>query len=235
MILKLRFSFITILSLFFTCALSQVVSKKEKSPLRYENQMNQFDSLNSIEKDNENSILFIGSSYIRKWVTIKEDLNYDDIINRGFGGSNIKDVRYYIKRIAYPHQPKAIFIYVGNDITATENDKKPIDVLETYKTIVEVLREKFPTIPITWLAIFPSEKRWAVWNKIQEVNHLIDEYSITQKNLYSINVCSSFLGEYGTPITSYYTEDKLHFNREGYKLWGNSISKQVKEISNKNN
>ena len=62
MILKLRFSFLTILSLFFTCALSQVVSKKEKSPLRYENQMNQFDSLNSIEKDNENSILFIGNN-----------------------------------------------------------------------------------------------------------------------------------------------------------------------------
>ena len=235
MILKLRFSFITILSLFFTCAHSQVVSKKEKSPIRYENQMNQFDSLNSIEKYNENSILFIGSSYLRKWVTIKEDLNYDDIINRGFGGSNIKDVLYYIKRIAYPHQPKAIFIYVGNDITSTENDKRPTEVLETYKRIVEILREKFPTIPITWLAIFPSEKRWAVWDKIQEVNHLINEYSITQNNLYFINVGNTFLGEDGYPRTMYYSEDKLHFNREGYKLWGNSISKQVREVSDKKN
>lgn len=235
MILKLRFSFITILSLFFTCAHSQVVSKKEKSPIRYENQMNQFDSLNSIEKYNENSILFIGSSYIRKWVTIKEDLNYDDIINRGFGGSNINDVLYYIKRIAYPHQPKAIFIYVGNDITSTENDKRPTEVLETYKRIVEILREKFPTIPITWLAIFPSEKRWAVWDKIQEVNHLINEYSITQNNLYFINVGNTFLGEDGYPRTMYYSEDKLHFNREGYKLWGNSISKQVREVSDKKN
>ena len=235
MFLKLRFSFITILSLFFTCAHSQVVSKKEKSPIRYENQMNQFDSLNSIEKYNENSILFIGSSYIRKWVTIKEDLNYDDIINRGFGGSNINDVLYYIKRIAYPHQPKAIFIYVGNDITATENDKRPTEVLETYKRIIEILREKFPTIPITWLAIFPSEKRWAVWDKIQEVNHLINEYSITQNNLYFINVGNTFLGEDGYPRTMYYSEDKLHFNREGYKLWGNSISKQVREVSDKKN
>ncbi len=33
---------------------------------------------------------------------------------------------------------------------------------------------------------------------------------------------------------AYYTEDKLHFNREGYKLWGKSISKQVREIAEKN-
>lgn len=233
MILKLRFSFITILSLFFNCTISQVVSKKEKSPLRYENQMILFDSLNAIEKYNENSILFIGSSYIRKWTAINDDLDYKDIINRGFGGSNINDVLYYIKRIAYPHQPKAIFIYVGNDITASENDKKPAEVLETYKIIVEILREKFPTIPITWLAIFPSEKRWAAWDKIQEVNSLINEYSITQKNLYSINVCSNFLGEDGWPIKNYYSEDKLHFNTEGYKFWGKSISKQIREIIEK--
>jgi lysophospholipase L1-like esterase len=234
MILKLRFSFITLLSLIFTCALSQANPNKEKSPLRYEKQMNQFDSLNVIEKDNENSILFIGSSYIRKWSTIKEDLDYHDIINRGFGGSNITDVAYHIKRIAYTHQPKAIFIYVGNDITATENDKKPAEVLETYKSIVEILRKKFPTIPITWLAIFPSEKRWSVWDKIQEVNNLINVYSITQDNLYFINVCSAFLGEDGWPKKMYYSEDKLHFNTEGYKLWGKSIAKQVREISVKN-
>ena len=234
MVLKLRSFFVAGLCLVFTCALSQLNPIKEKSPLRYETQMNQFDSLNLIEKDNENSILFIGSSYIRKWTTLREDLDYSDIINRGFGGSNMNDVSFYIKRLAYPHQPKAIFIYVGNDITATENDKKPMEVFKIYKNIVEVLRNKFPTIPITWLAIFPSEKRWAAWDKIQEVNNLINEYAITQYNLYTINACSAFLGEDGSPRTFYYTEDKLHFNREGYKLWGKSISKQIREIAEKN-
>ena len=65
MVLKLRSFFVAGLCLVFTCALSQLNPNKGKSPLRYETQMNQFDSLNVIEKDNENSILFIGSSYIR--------------------------------------------------------------------------------------------------------------------------------------------------------------------------
>jgi lysophospholipase L1-like esterase len=165
------------------------------------------------------------------WKNIRTDLNYKGIIHRGFGGSNLRDVAYYIKRIVYPHNPKAIFIYVGNDITATERDKSPDQVLELYKYIVKTIREKYPTTPITWLAISPSEKRWSVWEKIQQANGLVKIYTDSQPNLFFIDAGQQFLGTDGKPNATLYRDDKLHYNDEGYKLWGKSIKESVNKIA----
>ena len=78
-----------------------------------------------------------------------------------------------------------------------------------------------------------SEKRWAVWDKVQEANNLIEAYCATQQNLYFIHFQESFFGSDGQPIKKLYREDKLHYNEEGYKVWGNAIRRQVKENANK--
>ena len=202
--------------------------KNEEGVLRWEKDILRFDSLNMVEKYSENAIMFLGSSYIRYWKNIKEDLKYKEIIHRGFGGCNLRDVAYYTKRIVYPHHPKALFIYVGNDIVAGEKDKTPDQVLELFKYVVQVVREKYPSMPITWLQISPSEKRWAVWDKITEANNLIKEFCKTQANLFYVASADKFLGSDGKPIIKYYREDKLHYNEEGYKVWGNNIARQIK-------
>lgn len=207
-------------------------NNNEEGVFKWEKDIKKFDSLNAVEKDNANSIMFLGSSYIRRWTNIRQDLEYKDIIHRGFGGCNLRDVAYYLKRIVYPHQPKAIFIYVGNDITTSEKDKSPDQVLELYKYIVKTIREKYPNIPITWLAISPSIKRWAVWDKITEANNLVKAFTATEKNLFYVDAGAGFLNKDGQPEAKYYVEDKLHYNDEGYKLWGKTIKEEVKKITN---
>ncbi len=208
-----------------------VKGKNEEGVFRWEKEISSFDSLNKVEKYDPNSVLFLGSSYIRFWKNIREDIGYKDVIHRGFGGCNLRDVAYYIKRIVYPHQPKALFMYVGNDIVAREKDKTPDQVFELFKYVVKVVREKYPNMPITWLQISPSEKRWAVWDKVSEANSLIKAYCESNPNLYYLPSSDKFLGEDGKPITKYYRDDKLHYNDEGYKAWGKNISDKVKEIS----
>ncbi len=207
--------------------------KNDEGVYRWEKDINVFDSLNAAEKYSKKSILLVGSSYIRMWKNIRQDLKYTNIIHRGFGGCNLRDVAYYIHRITDPVQPKAVFIYVGNDIVGTNKDKAPEQVLELYKYVVKEIQSKHPSIPITWLEISPSERRWMVWDKVSEANRLIREYSGTQTGLYCIASSDSFLGKDGKPITSLYLSDKLHYNEEGYKVWGNSIRKQVLKISKK--
>lgn len=207
--------------------------RNEEGVFRWEKEISAFDSLNLVEKHGSDAILFMGSSYIRLWKNIKEDLNYSDIIHRGFGGCNLRDVAYYVKRIVYPHQPKALFIYVGNDLSASEKDKSPDQILELYKYIVKTIRVKYPTMPITWLAISPSEKRWAVWDKVCETNKLIKSYAESQPNLYYIDAGSNFLSADGTPVKELYRDDKLHYNEAGYKIWGKAIASEVKIISTK--
>lgn len=207
--------------------------KKEDGVHRWEKDIQKFDSLNASENHGKKAIMFIGSSYIRMWKNIRDDLKYDDIIHRGFGGSNLSDVAYYINRIVSPHQPKAIFIYVGNDITAGEKDKAPDQVLELFKYVVKCIREKLPETPITWLAISPSEKRWAAWDKVQTANHLIEEYCKNDYKLFYLDAGNKFLNDESKPNSSLYLDDKLHYNETGYSLWGNSIRKMVKKISKK--
>ena len=206
-------------------------SKNEEGVYRYESDIKKFDSLNLVETHSDSALLFLGSSYIRFWTNIKKDLEYPDIIHRGFGGSNLRDVAYYVKRIVYPHHPKAIYMYVGNDIVDAEKDKSPDQVLELFKYSVEVIRDKFPNTPITWLAISPSEKRWGAWDKVQAANKLIEDYCHTTSNLHYINFASSFLGSDGLPIKKLYRDDKLHYNEVGYVFWGNAIKDEVKKIA----
>lgn len=207
-------------------------SKNEEGVFRYEKEMKTFDSLNLAEKDDPNAIMFLGSSYIRLWQNIRTDLDYKYIIHRGFGGSNLRDVAYYIKRIVYPHNPKALFMYVGNDITASEKDKSPDQVFELFKYVVKSVREKFPTMPITWLQISPSEKRWTVWDKVSKANEMIKNYCETNPYMYYIASGDKFLGADGKPNTKLYRDDKLHYNIEGYKVWGSIIAERVKKIAN---
>ena len=208
-------------------------AKNEEPVFRWENEIKHFDSLNATEKYPGDAVLFLGSSYIRLWENIRRDLQYKDIIHRGFGGCNLRDVAYYVKRIVYPHNPKAIFIYVGNDIVASEKDKTPDQVLELYKYVVKTIREKYTSIPITWLQISPSERRWAVWDKITETNNLVKAFCNSEPNLFYISAADKFLGADGKPLTRYFRDDKLHYTEEGYQIWGNAIREEVKKIIQK--
>lgn len=211
--------------------LAIVKSKNVEGVFRYESDIKKFDSLNLVEKHSDSALLFLGSSYIRFWTNIRKDLDYPDIIHRGFGGSNLRDVAYYVDRIVYPHHPRAIYMYVGNDITDSEKDKSPDQVFELFKYTVDVIRKKFPTTPITWLQISPSEKRWGVWDKVQAANKLIADYCANSNNVFSINFSNHFIGNDGLPIKKLYRDDKLHYNEEGYVIWGNAIKEQVKQIA----
>jgi lysophospholipase L1-like esterase len=55
----------------------------------------------------------------------------------------------------------------------------------------------------------------------------------SESQLYYIGTSDQFLGADGKPLTKYFRDDKLHYNIEGYKVWGNNIKTKVKEIANK--
>ena len=62
--------------------------------------------------------LFVGSSSIRMWKTLSEDFPGLPVINRGFGGSQMSDLLYYLNRLVIKDRPRQVFIYEGdNDIS----------------------------------------------------------------------------------------------------------------------
>ncbi len=195
-------------------------NKNSEGILRFEKEIEEFEKLDKIESYSSNAILVTGSSYIRLWKTIKQDLAPHEIIHRGFGGSNIVEMAYYIDRIMGKHDFKAIVFYSGsNDITAGKQDKTPTQVLETFKYIVQKVRQKHPNTSIYYIAISPNERRWAVQSDIVEANELLKNYCQNSPNLHFIKTMQQLLGKDGKYQPEMYINDKLHFNEKGYKIW----------------
>jgi lysophospholipase L1-like esterase len=209
--------------------------KKKNQPVpKYEKEISAFEQLDNTEKYEDNSILFVGSSSIRLWSTLKADIAPYPVIQRGFGGSRTPDVVYYLKRIAYPHQFSAVVIFVANDITGSSNDLAPKETLKNYREMVRIIRAKYRLQPIFIIEITPSQSRWKYWPQIQQTNALLKKLCNKEKNLHFIETARNFLNENSEPRNELFREDHLHLNREGYLVWGRLIKPELDKImSNK--
>ncbi len=201
--------------------------KYEETAKSWEPEIKKLEELDKIEPDPKDAILFIGSSSIRLWKNIREDMAPYPVIQRGYGGAKFSDLVFYTQRLVYPHQFRAVAIFVANDITGSAEDKTPQEVLEMYKTTTKIIRKKYKRQPIYFIAVTPTESRWKVWPQIQEVNRLISAYCNDHKNMYFIETAGRYLGNDGKPIPEYFIGDKLHLTPKGYDVWAEIIKENL--------
>ena len=231
----MRYLFFVIF-LFFSCS---TLKKYELTGKKWEDEIKKLEVLDKKETYSNQAVLFIGSSSIRLWKSIEEDLDTYEPIKRGYGGAHYYDIIHFTNRLVSPHKVKAIAIFVANDITGKENginnqtvnrDLSPKEVLRLVKFVTKEIRKSHEKVPIFFIETTPTSKRWKVWGKISKANDLIENYTSKYENLYYINTRSFYIGSDGMPNDSLFVKDKLHLNREGYKLWG----KIIKENFDKN-
>lgn len=206
--------------------------KKDQPVNKYEKDIQAFEVLDKTEKYADNAILYVGSSSIRLWSTLAEDMAPYPFIQRGFGGSRTPDVALYMKRIAYPHQFSAVVIFVANDITGSPNDLTPKETQKNFRSMVRTIRARYKKQPIFIVAVTPSQSRWKYWSKIQETNTLLQKLCTREKAVYFIETAQSFLNERSEPRNELFRDDHLHLNREGYRVWGKLIKAEVEKKVN---
>lgn len=175
--------------------------------------------LDSVETYPDNSILFMGSSSIRLWKTLQDDMKPYSAIRRGYGGASYSDLIHFTEDIVQPHQLAGIAIFVANDIRAQPDDKKPEEVLALFKEVVRLSRKHHPTIPIFSIAVTPTPSRWKAWPEISKANNLIQHYCESTPNLYFIETQNEFLTAEQLPDSSLFVGDMLHQNPNGYAKW----------------
>ena len=82
-----------------------------------------------LEEDEANfpeeiDVLFAGSSSIRFWESLDQDMKPLKVLNRGFGGAHIAHVNYHFKDVIQRYKPKAIVFFCGtNDVTALKTPR----------------------------------------------------------------------------------------------------------------
>lgn len=165
-------------------------------------------------------VVFVGSSSIRFWVTLKKDVPKQHIVRRGFGGGHLTHVNRYFAQLIRPHRPSKVVLYAGeNDIAA---GRSPKDVLNALKNFLNLKSKALNTTPVYFIAIKPSRYHWDKFAKQARTNALIHEYATTRPDLVFIDVVPLMLRN-GKP-KNIYVADGLHMNRAGYKLWKQAVT-----------
>ncbi len=138
---------------------------------RWEKYIARFEAADKKQMPEPGGVLFIGSSSIRMWKTLKQDFAGFSVINRGFGGSQIADSTHFAGRILHPYKPRQIVLYAGdNDVAA---GKSPETVLADFQKFVKTVHAKLPEARISFIAIKPSLSRWKLSEKMAKANALV--------------------------------------------------------------
>ncbi len=212
------FLFLIALSLAVVSANAQVPNARANP---WEEEIRKFENADSLQPPPEGGFLFVGSSSIRMWETVGQDFPDLQVINRGFGGSELSDALYFADRIIIPYKPRMIIVYAGDNDLA--NGKQAEAVCSDYKSLVRYVRTKLPAARIAYISIKPSLARWNLVDKIRNTNKLIKEYSAHDRQLTYIDIFTPMLGKDGTPRKELLAPDGLHLNREGYALWRKAV------------
>jgi hypothetical protein len=218
------------LSLFLILSCSPVTRMIQEEPVTsWEKDIRVFDSLNLVEPADTHTLLVAGSSSVRLWNTIHEDLAPYQVMQRGYGGAKLTDFNFYEERIIQPGTLKGILVFVANDISGGEHDRTPEEVLQLFKAMVKKIRSRNPDTPVFWIEITPTPSRWHVIDQIREANDLISHYCDKKKYLNFISTSDVYINEMGLPDSSLFRDDMLHLNRKGYELWADRIRLNLKE------
>jgi lysophospholipase L1-like esterase len=183
---------------------------------KWEKNIADFEAADKELPPEKGSLLFVGSSTIVRWKSLAKDFEGVPVINRGFGGNQIKDSTFYAERMIFPYAPKAIFLRAGgNDI----NTGWPAgEVFADFKAFVAKMRKRFPNIPIYYIGLSPTVKRIKQVDEGNRLNDLIAAWSKEQSGINYIDTRRLTLDKEGNVRPELFVEDMLHFNEAGYKL-----------------
>jgi len=185
-----------------------------------------FDKLDD-SKPSQNVILFTGSSSIRFWKDPVKDFNNPNILNRGFGGSQIIDLIENFDRIILKYHPKKIVINSGdNDV---QEGKSAEIVYGDFCTLYGMIKAKLPNTELYYIAIKPSLNRWSKVLEMKKANTMINEFLNSKSNAAFVDIFSPMIGIEGKPLNKWFIKDGLHMTDEGYELWTKILRPYISE------
>ena len=171
-------------------------------------------------------IVFVGSSTIVKWTSLKQDFPGLNVLNRGFGGSELGDSAFYAERLVVPLHPSVVVLYAGdNDLSL---GKTPEKVHADFETFCAKIHAALPAARIVYIAIKPSPSRWKLKDKIVAANERIAATCKADPRLAFADIYPVMLDAAGNPRPELFVKDMLHMNEAGYALWKLIVAAQLK-------
>lgn len=194
---------------------------------KWEKEISAFERADATNPPPKGAILFIGSSTIRMWKTLKQDFPHHAAINRGFGGSQIADATAFAPRIVFPYAPKSIYLRAGgNDLWA---GKSVDQVYADFQSFVAAVQSKLPETDIVYISLSPSIARWKQADMTKALNTKVADFIKGRPHLRYVETYDLVYGADGKARPELFIRDMLHLNADGYKLLAARVRADVEQ------
>lgn len=217
------------------CALDRAVEPGSSAPTIetgvatepwYEPEIRAFEAADREHPPALGQVLFVGSSSIRMWTTLAEDMGVP-VLNRGFGGSRTFEVLAVADRIVFPYQPSTIVYYCGDNDLGTDNHDGAA-AAQGFLTFAQLARRRLPGVRILYLSIKPSLARWSNWPAMAEANAIVRRHAEATDGVEFVDLGPCLLGADGRPDPALFLPDGLHLNRAGYARWAEIVRARLR-------
>ena len=193
--------------------------KKYKGPSKWKSAVAGIEKKNSKAKTGR--VIFYGSSSIRKWSSLKEDMAPLAVSNHGFGGCTVNDCVYYADRLIVPYKPEAIVFYAGtNDIAFGYSPKV---VYKRTLNFISYIHKALPDTRIYYVEQTRQPKRNKYWSKMKKLNKYVKNYAAKDPMVTFISTRKALNTSKDKARKKYFVKDKLHFSKKGYAVWASVI------------
>ncbi len=219
----------TILALLVTllCSCRSHQTAAPPQPAWYETEIQAFEQADAANPPAPGQVLATGSSSIRMWTTLAEDLAPAPVINRGFGGSKTGEVLAVFDRVVTPYNPSVILYYCGDNDLGTDNTDAQA-AADGFIDFDRRARALWPDVDVFYIAIKPSMARWSNWAAMATANAMVKTYCEATPGAHYLDIATPMLTPRG-PDPMLFLADGLHLNDKGYEVWTSVIRGPVVE------
>jgi lysophospholipase L1-like esterase len=200
-------------------------ASRAQDPIRFQKEVDSIVALHqSFDKDN--LILFTGSSSVRMWKNLKSSFPRHNVMNMGFGGSEMADLLYFTNKLIIPFQPVQIFIYEGdNDLSFGRTSE---DIIASADGILSIIRKSLPKAEVVFISPKPSLARWALKEKYEDYVTKLEKWTAGKSNVRFVDMWTPMLDASGTVRQDIFISDGLHLNDSGYAIWTTTLQKYLR-------
>lgn len=216
----LRCLLLALVGVFSSCAMQPT---PRPDPERFAGEIAAF----AKKSPDKGGIVFVGSSNIRLWSSLKKDFPGLPVVNRGFGGCVANDMIVHFDTVVARHEPKLVVTYAGgNDI-----DRKLTvsECLADYTKFLDLIHERLPRTRVIVNSVKIAPIRASQIPKVNDLNRRLEAWCAGKNWVRYLDSSSYLADSSGQPIPGYYQQDMLHLNAEGYAKWRAILEPVVRE------
>ncbi len=187
----------------------------------WEPEIRAFEERDRVHPPPKNGTLFTGSSSIAYWKSLEADFSGVPVINRGFGGAQLRDLLKYAHGVVLPYEPSRVLVYAGSH--DLQNGSTPEMVLQDFVAFCRLVHQPLPETRVSYISLKPSIAEWDSIQPDITVNRMVAEYADAAPGVEFIDTHTPMLAESRPPPGKYFATDLNHLSRQGYELWAQII------------